>query len=173
MGEFRNVVREHRFPASVRHRGPGRRRQRDRHQRFRTDTKSRASSRPLTAVTCATSMRRRRAANMWPCSLSITTTTRKPLIDFMTRPFAIHPTRVPAAKLTRRSAAGGTGTSFFFQYYLRLHRLRRLQWANHPMVKLRTRMSYLCTGVDVLVVCCGRACRGTQLQHRASPHQWT
>jgi hypothetical protein len=72
-----------------------------------------------------------------------------------------------------RSAAGGTGTSFFFQYYLRLHRLRRLQRANHPMVKLRTRMLYLCTGVDVLVVCCGRACRGTQLQHRASPHQWT
>jgi hypothetical protein len=30
MPEFRNVVREHRFPASVRHRGPGRRPQRDR-----------------------------------------------------------------------------------------------------------------------------------------------
>src|SRR6478752_2200271 len=35
-------------------------------------------------------MRRNRAANAWPCSLSVTTTTRKPFIDLMTRPFTFH-----------------------------------------------------------------------------------
>src|SRR5215472_2506835 len=44
-------------------------------------------------MTCATSMRRRRAARTWPCSLSVTTTTRKPFIDLMTRPFTIHPSQ--------------------------------------------------------------------------------
>jgi hypothetical protein len=168
MPEFRNVVREHRFPASVRHRGPGRRPQRDGISVSGLTQKPRLLEAPHRRDLCHL-----HASQTGGQHVAVLTVNHDDNTQTSHRLHAIHPTRVPAAKLTRRSAAGGTGTSFFFQYYLRLHRLRRLQRANHPMVKLRTRMSYLCTGVDVLVVCCGRACRGTQLQHRASPHQWT
>ena len=72
---------------------------------------------------------------------------------------AIHPTRVPAAKLTRRSAAGGTGTSFFFQYYLRLHRLRRLQLGKSPDGET--------TNADVVFVH-GRRCARCLLWSRVS-----
>jgi hypothetical protein len=85
----------------------------------------RASPRPITAVTFAISIRRRRVAKIRPSSLSVTTTIREALIDFITT------TPCSPANLARcffaypratswRANSGPVGISFFCLNYFNI-----------------------------------------------------
>src|SRR5215475_5530013 len=123
-------------------------------------------------MTCATSILRKRAASTWPCSLSVTTTTRKAFIDLMTRPFTIHPDPVHAACTTLRVCRrpSDTGISFFCQYYLRLHPRRRRTIGKSPDGETTNAHVAFVHGRLVRAYSVVGCCRHMQLQRRARPH---
>jgi hypothetical protein len=91
-----------------------------------TRHKRRASSRSVTAVTCATSMRRKRAIKSRPWLPPATTTICDLLIDFINA-FLCHATRLCSSDISNirpteyTTKSRTVGISFFFQHFLSIY----------------------------------------------------